>query len=262
MTDRTAVLNELKAFKASGRADYLVIIPTYNEAENIKELIERIHRDVKTPVQILVIDDGSPDGTAKVATELAKNLKGISILERSGKMGLGSAYLAGFALAEETGFPFVITMDSDLSHDPIVINDMIAKSASNDLVIGSRYCPGGKIPNFELWRRWMSKGGNLLAKTLLGIKAMDCTSGYRCYRTSVFKTVDPAEHVQSRQYIFLVEYLMHLTIRKCRIAETPITFNQRTRGKTKVSFEEFYHGLERIFYLAISTRLLKRHKGK
>lgn len=258
MTSRDKVLEQLNENKRSVGSDYLIIIPTYNEADNIKELIDRINKHVSTKVQILVIDDGSPDGTADIVTKLSKNINGLSVFKRSGKLGLGSAYLAGFSLAMDAGFLFVITMDSDLSHDPVVINDLIVKSKDNDLVIGSRYCQGGRISNFELWRRWMSKGGNWLAKTLLGLKAMDCTSGFRCYRTNSLKSLDADHNVESRQYIFLVEILMLLTIKKYRIAEVPITFNQRTRGKTKVSFMEFFHALERIIFLSIKNRFLKK----
>ena len=258
MATRDSVLQQLKANQRSFHLNHLLIIPTYNEADNIKELIERIKRDVSTPLQILVIDDGSPDGTAKIVEELAKNIKCLQVLKRDGKLGLGSAYLEGFSLGIESGFPFVITMDSDLSHDPVVINDMMSKSPANDLVIGSRYCPGGEIPNFELWRRWMSKGGNWYAKTLLAIKASDCTSGFRCYRTEVLKNLDVGRNVESRQYIFLVELLSLLTSKGCRIAEVPIIFNQRTRGKTKVSFEEFFHGFERIFVLFLHQKFSKR----
>lgn len=258
MKQRSDVLTQLRAHKQAIGSDYLVIIPTYNEVENVTELIDRIATRVSTKMQILVIDDGSPDGTAAAATAKSTKISGITVYERAGKQGLGSAYLAGFSLALEAGFTFVITMDSDLSHDPIVINDMIKKSAVNDLVIGSRYCPGGEIPNFELWRRWMSKGGNLLAKTLLGIKAMDCTSGFRCYRTNVLKSLDVEKNIKSKQYIFLVELLLWLTMNKCRIDEVPIIFNQRTMGKTKVSPKEFLHALERIFILAYQVRILKK----
>lgn len=258
MKERSDVLAQLKAQQQLMMSAYLIIIPTYNEVDNVTELIGRISKHVLSKVQILVIDDGSPDGTAKAAQELSRTMDGITVYERRGKLGLGSAYLAGFSLAIDAGFTYVITMDSDLSHDPVVINAMIQKSPFNDLVIGSRYCPGGQIPNFELWRRWMSKGGNLLAKTLLGIKAMDCTSGFRCYRTAVLKNLDVAKNIKSKQYIFLVELLLWLTMNQCRIAEVPIIFNQRTMGKTKVSPKEFLHALERIFVLAYQVRILKK----
>jgi len=255
---RDNVLKEMKENKRSNGLEFLVIVPTYNEADNIKELIERIKRDVSLDLQILVIDDGSPDGTAIIVEQLAKDIKYLQVFKRSGKLGLGSAYRDGFSLGIEAGFPFIITMDSDLSHDPIVINDLIAKSRDNDLVIGSRYCTGGKIPNFELWRRWMSKGGNWYAKTLLAIKASDCTSGFRCYRARMLNELDVNKNAGSRQYIFLVEILSWASRKGYRIAEVPITFNQRTRGKTKVSLEEFFHGFNKIIFLFFHQRVFKR----
>ena len=256
--NRDQVVSSLKASRSSRGTDFLLVLPTYNEAENIASLIRRIVKAVRTPLEIVVVDDGSPDGTAGIVEGLKGEVPGLYILRRSGKMGLGSAYLAGFSLAEEAGFPYVITMDCDHSHDPAVINDMVARIPGNDLVIGSRYCPGGDIPNFELWRRVISKGGNLLAKTLLGIRAMDCTSGFRCYRTKALQEVRVHEQVRSRRYIFLVELLSLMTLYHCRIAETPIIFNQRTLGKTKVTFKEMFHALEMMFALAIRQRISGR----
>ena len=258
LSTREQLLEKLKQAVSMRGVKFLIAIPTYNEVGNIRELIEGIIANVDIEKEILVIDDGSPDGTADVVSEMKESINGLNVYRRSGKMGLGSAYLEAFALAIEAGFPFVITMDADLSHNPVVINQMIAKISENDLVIGSRYTDGGSIPNFELWRRWMSKGGNWLAKTLLKVKAKDCTSGFRCYRTEVLKNLKVNQNVESKQYIFLVEILLWLTINHCRIGEVPIIFNQRTRGKTKVSPTEFLHALERIVQLSFRTNVLHR----
>ncbi len=259
MDARQEIIAKLRLAIANRKVNFLIAIPTYNEVDNILELIRRIDARVLAPREILVIDDGSPDGTADAVRTQAKNIPGVHIYKRAGKLGLGSAYLAAFSIAIDAGFPYVITMDADLSHDPVVINAMISIAPLNDLVIGSRYCDGGSIPNFELWRRCMSKGGNFLAKMLLGVKARDCTSGFRCYRTQVLKALKVEGNIKSRQYIFLVEILLWLSINQCRIDEVPIEFNQRTMGKTKVSPSEYWHALERIFDLCIKVRLFK-HK--
>ena len=255
--DERGVLARLKERRSFGKADFLQVLPTYNEAENIASLIQRIIKDVRVPLEILVVDDGSPDGTAGIIEALGRDTVNLHLFKRAGKMGLGSAYLAGFAFAMEAGFPYVITMDCDHSHDPVVINDMAAAIPDYDLVIGSRYCRGGRISDYDAWRRAISKGGNFLAKALLGIKAQDCSSGFRCYRTKVLHDLDVARAVESRRYIFLVELLCLMTAYHCRVAEVPIVFHQRTRGKTKVNLKEMQHALKMIFALAFRRRWTK-----
>ena len=205
-------------------------------------------------MEILVVDDNSPDGTAIRVAEIMKEHRNVQLLNRSGKMGLGSAYLSGFSVAARAGFPYVITMDSDLSHAPETINAMAAEIVNCDLVIGSRYVPGGKIVDFQTWRRMLSKGGNFLARWLLGLSTRDCTSGFRCYRLSMLTSIDLEKAITSRRYIFLVELLLMLCSKGCRVVEVPIVFINRIEGKTKVNIKEMAAGLWTIIKLGVSRR--------
>lgn len=257
-SQNTELVGALRQGIATRKSDFLVIVPTYNEIENIQKLIHRIKSDVEVSIEVLVVDDNSPDGTAEKVLEIQKTTPNLHLMKRSGKMGLGSAYLSGFHAAFDAGFAYVITMDSDLSHAPEVINDMAAQIGQCDLVIGSRYVHGGKIIDFQLWRTVLSRGGNLLARTLLGLKTRDCSSGFRCYRCAVLSSADVEKAVVSRRYIFLVELLFCLSRRGCRIQEVPIIFINRVEGKTKVNMREMVAGLWTIVTLSITERLLKR----
>ena len=235
----------------------LVIIPTYNEIENIQRLIHHIKCDVSVPLEILVVDDNSPDGTADKVVEIQSTTPNLHLMKRSGKMGLGSAYLSGFRVASDAGFDYVLTMDSDCSHSPEVIDAMAAEIETHDLVIGSRYIEHGKIVDFQFWRILLSKGGNALARTLLGLKTHDCTSGFRCYRTKMLSAMDVEKVILARRYIFLVELLFYLSRHGCRIKEVPIVFVNRTEGKTKVNAKEMAAGLWTIIQLSVTKRLLR-----
>jgi len=179
-------------------------------------------------------------------------------MKRSGKLGLGSAYLSGFRVAFDAGFDYVLTMDSDCSHAPEVIDAMATEAESCDLVIGSRYVSHGKIVDFQFWRILLSKGGNALARMLLGLKPHDCTSGFRCYRAKMLAAIDIENVIEARRYIFLVELLFFLSRHGCLIKEIPIVFVNRVEGKTKVNSKEMAAGLWTIVKLSITKRLFRR----
>jgi len=256
--EKSELINDLKIGMLQRKSQFLLIIPTYNEIENISKLINCIQKDISIPAEIIVVDDNSPDGTANKVLDLKGDIPNIHLLKRSAKMGLGTAYMSGFKIGHEAGFKYFITMDSDLSHPPEVINRMAAEILNNDIVIGSRYCPEGKVLNFPPWRILLSKGGNLLAKTLLGLKTMDCTSGFRCYRSNVLSSLNLEENIISRRYIFLVELLFLFHRNNLRIAETPIIFVNRVAGKTKVNIKEMLQGLLTIFRLRLKYRFFEK----
>lgn len=230
---------------------FLVLIPTYNEIENIADLVERLLSDVNVPIEILVIDDNSPDGTAEAVMELCRLHPSVSLLNRPGKAGLGAAYLAGYRVGFAADFPFFITMDADLSHDPVVINRMVKEIEDYDLVIGSRFVRGGGIVDIQVSRILISRLGNLVTDKLLGMPYQDCTSGYRCYRAEMLAVYDLEKQIKARRYVFLVELLLLLHTDKYKIKEVPIIFLNRLKGETKVNWREMVHALKIIFFLTV-----------
>ncbi len=212
----------------------LVMLPTYNEIENIQDVLERA-RAALPEADILVIDDGSPDGTADQAEKLGEVLGGIDVLRRAQKLGLGSAYRAGFRVGLARGYDIMIEMDADLSHDPAVLPDLVAAVESGaDLAIGSRYVPGGSIPDWKWLRRLISRGGGFYARTMLGLSVHDATAGFRAYHRDNLSRID-LDHVRADGYGFQVE-MTYLTERNGgRIVEVPITFRDRSLGRSKMS---------------------------
>jgi len=178
----------------------LVIIPTYNERENIEKLCRKI-LTINQNYSILVIDDNSPDKTAQIVLNLKKQYPALFLLQRSKKLGLGSAYKEGFAWAQKYNFNQVVTMDGDFSHDPCFIPHLINLAQSNDLVIGSRYVRGGKIIGFNIWRRFLSKSANLFVRTIFRLKVSDATSGFRCYGEKLIQNL-PWQKFQCENYAF------------------------------------------------------------
>jgi len=211
-----------------------VVLPTYNEAANI----ERILESVKTSLPdcgVLVVDDGSPDGTADIAERAGKELGGVDVLRRSAKSGLGSAYRAGFAWGLQRGYEAYVEMDSDFSHDPAALPDLVAPlSRDTDLSVGSRYVPGGQIPNWSLSRRLISRGGNIYADTLLGLGVKDSTSGFRAYRAEVLRKIDLTT-VKAEGYGFQIEMVRQVLSHGGKVTEVPICFVDRVEGQSKMS---------------------------
>ena len=211
----------------------LVVIPTYNERANLPVLIAGLL--VHDGVRVLVVDDQSPDGTGDIADRLALDHPGrISVLHRTGKRGFGRSYIDGMKLALTERVDVVCQMDADLSHDPRQLPDLIAATAGADVVIGSRYIPGGAIVNWPARRRVLSRVANAYIRTVTQLRARDCTSGYRCWRRAAMASM-PLDDFFSDGYSFLVEMLFVASQRGCRIAEVPITFVERREGESKVS---------------------------
>ena len=236
--------------------DTFVIVPTYNEADNLDDLLSQL---LALPVHLgaVVVDDNSPDGTGALADEWAQRQPGrVVVVHRPAKLGLGTAYIAGFKMAlHELGAERVLTMDADFSHNPRYIPDMIALSQRVHVVIGSRYVPGGGTRHCSWQRILLSRGANLLARTLLGLRARDATAGFRLYRREVLLSI-PLDEIFSSGYSFLVEMLFLCQRRGWQIGEVPIIFEDRRRGTTKISRQEIFKAQYTVFRL-----FLRRLRG-
>lgn len=213
----------------------LVILPTYNESENVEHVLGRI-RAALPEAGVLVVDDGSPDGTADIAERVGKELGDVELMRRSAKSGLGSAYRAGFAWGMEHGWDVMIEMDADLSHDPAQLPRLVApiEVGRAELVIGSRYVPGGSIPDWSWHRRLLSQGGNIYASAMLGLHVTDSTSGFRAYRVDILRRIDLGA-VRADGYGFQIEMVHEVLRAGGRVIEVPITFVDRVEGKSKMS---------------------------
>ncbi len=209
----------------------VVCLPTYNERENLEPMVRALGQ---AGVRVLVIDDGSPDGTGELADRLARELDYVDVLHRARKEGLGPAYLAGFGWALAVGAELVLEMDCDFSHDPADLPRLIAAAEDADLVIGSRYVPGGRIGNWGAVRRFVSAGGSWYARVVLGAAVHDLTGGFKCYRRSVLETID-LRAVTSRGYAFQIETTYRALRAGFRVAEIPIAFVDREAGGSKMS---------------------------
>jgi dolichol-phosphate mannosyltransferase len=211
-----------------------VVLPTYNEAENIVAFLHAV-RQAAPDVDVLVVDDNSPDGTAASAEESASELGRIKVLRRPGKLGLGPAYRHGFTMAFDEGYDAIVSMDADFSHDPAVIPAMLALVADGtDAVIGSRYVPGGATVDWPLRRRLLSKWGNRYTAAVLRLPVHDCTSGFRAYRAAALHAIDPAS-TTADGYAFLTELVRKLIANGATVVETPIVFRDRRFGTSKMS---------------------------
>ncbi len=214
----------------------LVVLPTYNEIENIEDVLSKI-RQFLPEASILVVDDNSPDRTADRARELGNKLGNIEVMVRNSKSGLGSAYRAGFKWGIENGFDILIEMDADLSHDPASLSSLVEPFKENyDLVIGSRYIPGGHIPNWPWYRKYLSRYGNIYANVMLRLKVNDSTAGFRAYSVDLIKKID-LDSVQAEGYGFQIEMTYMASKLNSRIKEVPISFVDRERGTSKMSLK-------------------------
>jgi dolichol-phosphate mannosyltransferase len=211
----------------------LVIIPTYNEAENLPAILDRLLAAVPD-AHALVVDDGSPDGTGEIADKLATDDDRIEVLHRTGKAGLGAAYVAGFRLGLAAGYDVLVEMDADGSHAPEQLPRLLAALAHADLVLGSRWVPGGQVRNWPKSRQALSRGGNIYTRLALGIDVHDATGGYRAYRRTVLEGID-LDSVASQGYCFQVDLAWRAVQAGFRVAEVPITFVEREHGESKMS---------------------------
>jgi len=230
----------------------IVIIPTYNEAENIGPLIDNLFM-LDVLLDVLVVDDNSPDDTGAVVERCAQEDARVQVIHRPQKMGLGTAYTAGFEYALQQGYDRICTMDADFSHNPRYIPQLLGLIEEHDLGIGSRYVPGGGVRLWGIHRRALSRGANLLARTALGIKANDCTAGFRCYRAEVLRVVHP-QSIRADGYSYLVEMLWRVQGAGFDIAETPIVFTDRRQGSSKISRDEIFKAALTVLRLALSRR--------
>jgi dolichol-phosphate mannosyltransferase len=216
----------------------LVILPTYNEAENVLALSAQVLAQ-DSRIEVLVVDDGSPDGTGDLVATAQKEQSRLHLLRRPGKLGLGTAYLTGFRFGLDHGFDCIFTMDCDFSHNPCYLPRMLACLVDHDMVIGSRYVAGGGIENWPWYRRLLSAFANFYARTLLRLPVRDCTAGYRGYVRHVLETVDPFQ-IRSSGYSFLEEMAWRVARCGFRIGEIPIIFEQRKAGVSKIESREIY----------------------
>jgi len=229
-----------------------MVIPTYNESLNLGEIIERL-RAAQPAVDALVVDDGSPDGTGDLADQIAASDSHITVLHRPRKEGLGAAYLNGFRVALERGYDVIGEMDADGSHQPEQLERLLDRLQDADLVIGSRWVPGGTIVNWPLRRQLLSRAGNYYTRTLLGIRVRDATAGYRVFRRTTLERID-LDEIVGQGYVFQAE-LAYRTLRAgLRVAEVPIEFVERVRGDSKMSPHVATESLKRITRWGISER--------
>jgi len=232
----------------------VVVIPTYNECENIAWIVGRLRAAVPE-ADVLVVDDGSPDGTGRVADELAAADPQVSVLHRTEKAGLGAAYLHGFAVALERGYDVVGEMDADGSHQPEQLPAMLAALEDADLVIGSRWVKGGSVVNWPFSRKVLSVGGNIYARAMLGVPVRDVTAGYRLFRRATLEKIELGS-VESMGYCFQTDLAWRTVQAGLRITEVPIEFVERVRGESKMNRDVATESLRRI------TRWGLRERGR
>jgi len=249
----------------------LVVLPTYNESATVAEVLRRI-RASATPggtgvasvdhtIDVLVVDDSSPDGTADLAQALADELGGIEVLRRPRKSGLGSAYREGFKLGLARGYEALVEMDADLSHDPSVLGDLLSElDGGADLAIGTRYMPGGRIPDWSWHRRAISRAGNLYARWMLGLAARDATSGYRAYHRRALERINLTA-VRADGYGFQIEMAYKVARAGGILAEVPIEFRDRTLGRSKMSSRIVVEALVLVTWWGLAGRRRARRKA-
>jgi dolichol-phosphate mannosyltransferase len=241
----------------------VIVLPTYNERDNVEPFLRAVR--AVSDIDVLVVDDNSPDGTADLVRELGSELGGIEVLQRETKAGLGSAYRAGFDKVLGTwgdaAYDVVVSMDADLSHDPAVLPAMLALIDDGaDTVIGSRYVRGGGTTDWPVRRQLLSKWGNAYTRRMLRLTPHDCTSGYRAYRASALAAIDPHE-TSAEGYAFLTELVRRLTRHGYRIVETPIVFRDRTHGKSKMSGPIIAESMLLVTKWGLTDRLRPRRRS-
>jgi len=227
-----------------------ICLPTFNERDNVERMLRAL---VPLGVHVLVIDDNSPDGTGEIADRVAAELDGVSVLHRARKEGLGPAYIEGFRRAVAEGADYVISMDCDFSHDPADVPRLIARADEGaDVVIGSRYVPGGGTRNWGLGRRIVSAGGSFYARTILGLRIRDMTGGFRCFRRAVLETVDLGA-IGTKGYAFQIELTYRALRQGFTVAEVPIVFTDRMAGQSKMTRAIFLEAVRKVPELRLAA---------
>jgi dolichol-phosphate mannosyltransferase len=219
---------------STGSDEAWVILPTYNEAENVERIVSAVLEQLPENGRVLVVDDNSPDGTGEIADRLTASNESISVLHRQHKEGLGPAYLAGFHVALEGGAQRIVEMDADFSHDPAYLPGLIGAADHYDLVIGSRYVPGGGVTDWGAMRRFISRGGSTYARLALRVPVRDLTGGFKCFRREVLEAID-LPSVECSGYAFQIELTYRAIKKGFRVVETPIVFEDRRVGQSKMS---------------------------
>jgi dolichol-phosphate mannosyltransferase len=223
----------VSAGPADQRGPAWVVLPTYNEAANIEDFVARVRAAAPAGTRILIVDDNSPDGTGRIADELAAADPAVRVLHRPHKEGLGPAYIAGFRFALAEGAGYVVEMDSDFSHEPDQLPSLLDACEHADLAIGSRYAPGGEIENWSALRRVISRGGSTYARLVLSLQVKDLTGGYKCFRREVLEALD-LDAIHSKGYAFQVELTYRAVQAGFTAVEVPITFKERRAGASKM----------------------------
>ena len=232
-------------------SDVLVIVPTYNERDNLPQIVAAVHEHL-SEADLLVVDDNSPDGTGAVADELAAKDAKVHVLHRPGKQGLGTAYVAGFKWALARDYQFLFEMDCDFSHDPKYLPIMLARArAGADLVLGSRYVDGGGTVNWGPMRKFISRGGSLYARTILGVGVRDLTGGFKCFRRATLEKLD-LDSVSAQGYGFQIEMTYRAVKHGLRVEEVPIIFVDRRVGQSKMSKKIFLEAFTLVWKLRLS----------
>jgi dolichol-phosphate mannosyltransferase len=229
-----------------------VCLPTYNERENLEAMVTALLARLGDDDTVLVIDDGSPDGTGEIADSLARDHGRVAVLHRTAKEGLGPAYLAGFRRALADGAELVLEMDCDFSHDPDDVPRLIEATTDADVVLGSRYVKGGRVENWGAGRRFVSRAGSLYAQVLLATHVRDLTGGFKCYRREVLERID-LDAVSSRGYAFQIETTYRALRAGFRVVEVPITFSDREAGASKMSRSIVLEAIWRVPYLGLQA---------
>lgn len=221
------------------------MLPTYNEAANLGAFVEAVHTEIPASSRVLIVDDNSPDGTGALADEIASRSDQVRVLHRPVKEGLGPAYIAGFRLALAEGAGLIVEMDSDFSHAPCYLPSLLGGAEDADLVIGSRYVPGGGVGDWSFTRRVISRGGSAYARWVLGVRIRDLTAGFRCFRREVLEAVD-LDSVNSKGYAFQVEMAYRAIQLGFKVIEIPIVFRNRQAGASKIDLSIISEAVWRI----------------
>lgn len=228
----------------------IIVIPTYNERENIEVILKQIFDLSLLDLWVVVVDDNSPDGTGNHVEQLKSRYSKLQVIHRQGKLGLGTAYVAGFQAALRAGAEYILEMDADLSHDPRYLPEILHQAQSFDLVLGSRYVPGGGVKNWNFFRRLISRFGNLYAQIILSVPIKDLTGGFKCYTRKILETIE-LESLSSIGYNFQIETTYKAYKRGFRIKEIPIIFTERAQGKSKFNIAIILESFWRVIVLRI-----------